>query len=247
MSFRQRLTWIAHFFKALAYQYHDRFGSLVAPLIPAGGVVVDVGANSGQFAKLFGRMVPQGTVYAFEPGQYALSILRPVIRLRGFRNVRILPVGLSDSNGSETLNVPLKKSGSMGFGLAHIGAETSGRAVASQRIELRTLDAFVTAENLSRLDFIKVDIEGWEVNFLRGALKTIERFRPMLLVEVAEHIMNRSGRSPAEIFELLAPFGYRIFRVRAREGYVMVPVDGFEGSADYLFIRPEQASRIAAP
>ncbi|ABS62943.1 methyltransferase FkbM family [Parvibaculum lavamentivorans DS-1] len=242
---RQRLTWFAHFFKAFFYQYHREFGVQIANLLPADGVVIDVGAHSGQFAKLFGRLVPQGAVYAFEPSAYALSILRPVLRWRGFRNVRVVPFGLSDKKGSEVLNLPMKKSGTVGFGNAHIGAETRPVAIA-QQIGLITLDDFVAREGLEKVDFIKVDIEGWEVNFLRGALGTIGRFRPILLLEVMEHTLTRVGASPGEIFDLLAPLGYRIFRVRERDGYKMVPVEGFAGSADYFFIAEAEAPRIAA-
>ena len=186
LSFRQRLTWAAHFFKALAYQYHRDFGERVAGLIPSDAVIVDVGAHSGQFAKLFARLAPKGRVYAFEPGAYALSILRPVLRLRGFRNVVVVPLGLSDRPGSETLSLPLKKRGSVGFGLAHIGAEISGRTTIVQQIALTTLDAFAAEQGLARLDFIKVDIEGWEPHFLRGAAATLARFRPVVMIEVAQ-------------------------------------------------------------
>lgn len=246
LSFRQRLTWLAHFFKALAYQYHRDFGTRIGPLIPAAGVVLDVGAHSGQFAKLFGRLVPQGTVYAFEPGHYALSILRPVLQLRGFRNVRILPVGLSDRAGAETLNVPLKKSGTMGFGLAHLGEDVSGRQVARQRIELTTLDDFAAAEKLQRLDFIKADIEGMELHFLRGAMATIGRLRPALMLEVVPWALSRVDAVPQDIFDLFAPLGYRVFRTREHDGYRFEPVHGFAGAADYLFVPEEKVPLLPA-
>ena len=245
LSFRQRLTWAAHFFKALAYQYHRDFGERVAGLIPSDAVIVDVGAHSGQFAKLFARLAPKGRVYAFEPGAYALSILRPVLRLRGFRNVVVVPLGLSDRPGSETLSLPLKKRGSVGFGLAHIGAEISGRTTIVQQIALTTLDAFAAEQGLARLDFIKVDIEGWEPHFLRGAAATLARFRPVVMIEVAQPALERAGAAPEEIFAALAPLDYRIFKTREHDAYRMQPVSGFEGSADYLFVPVEMAGRVA--
>lgn len=244
LSLRQRLTWAAHFFKALAYQYHREFGPRIAALVPADGVIVDVGAHSGQFAKLFGRLVPRGTVYAFEPGHYALSILRPVLRLRGFGNVRIVPSGLSDREGAEVLNIPLKKRGSVGFGLAHIGRDVSGRAVVSEEIALTTLDAFAAGEKLARLDFIKCDIEGWELHFLRGATETLARLRPSLMLEVAPWALERVNATPQEIFDIFAPLRYRLFRTHEKEGYRFHPVAGFDGPADYLFVPEEKAALV---
>ncbi len=69
LSFRQRLTWAAHLFKALAYQYHAELSDQIRPLVPDNGVIIDVGAHSGQHTKIFARLVPHGKVYAFEPGR----------------------------------------------------------------------------------------------------------------------------------------------------------------------------------
>jgi len=244
LSFRQRLTWFAHFFKALAYQYHRDFGEKVAPLLPPDAVIVDVGAHSGQFAKLFARLAPRGTVYAFEPGLYALSILGPVVGLLRLAHVRIVPFGLSDAAGVERLHIPLKRRGTVGFGLAHIGEDTSGRSTMVEEIHLTTLDDFAAAEGLSRLDFIKVDIEGWEPHFLRGARATLARFRPVVMIEVAEPALERVGGSAAEIFAALAPHRYRIFKTLEHDAYRMQPVDGFSGSADYMFVPEEKAALV---
>ncbi|MEQ8325513.1 FkbM family methyltransferase [Parvibaculum sp.] len=244
LSFRQRLTWGAHLFKALFYQYHREFAERIAPLVPEDGVIADVGAHSGQFAKLFSRMVPSGRVHAFEPGGYALSILRPVVRLCRLRNVEIVPAGLSDMPGKEVLNVPLKKRGTLGFGLAHIGAELSGRNVVSQEIQLTTLDLFVHERNITRLDFIKADIEGWEPHFLRGARETIARLRPSLMIEVSPKQLAQSGSSQEEIFSVFEPLGYRVFKTREHEGYRLHAVTGFDGPADYLFVPEERASLL---
>ncbi|MDZ4381133.1 MAG: FkbM family methyltransferase [Parvibaculum sp.] len=245
LSLRQRLTWAAHLFKAIFYQYHREFAERIAPLVPADGIIVDVGAHSGQFAKLFSRLVPRGRVYAFEPGAYALSILRPVAGLRGLRNVEIMPAGLSDKPGAETLNVPLKRHGTLGFGLAHIGAELSGRDVVSQEIALTTLDLFADEARFPRLDFLKADIEGWEPHFLRGARATIARFRPSVMIEVSPRQLAQSGSGPEDVFSIFAPLGYRIFKTYEHEGYRLHPVDGFDTAADYLFVPGEKAALVS--
>ncbi|MFZ3032810.1 MAG: FkbM family methyltransferase [Parvibaculum sp.] len=244
LTFRQRLTWLAHLYKAVAYQYHRDLGRGVQPLIGRDAVIIDVGAHAGQHTKLFARMVPEGHVYAFEPGVYARSILEIVFRLRRFANLTLVPLGLSDAVTTETLHVPLKRRGSMGFGLSHMGPQTDGRETASEDIQLTTLDQFVKDNALSRIDFIKVDIEGWEVHFLRGAMASIERFRPAIMLEVIEPILARAGATPAEIFDALLPHDYVVFATSEHDAYRMNPVDGFTGAADYMFVPKERAHLV---
>lgn len=244
LTFRQRLTWLAHLFKGVAYQYHRDLGSGVLPLISSDSVIIDVGAHAGQHTKLFARMVPQGHVYAFEPGVYARSILNIVFQLRRFSNVTLLPLGLSDAITTETLHIPLKRHGTMGFGLSHLGPQIDGRQTVTEDIHLTTLDQFVKERNLSRIDFIKVDIEGWEAHFLRGAMASVKRFRPTIMMEVIAPILARAGATPAEIFDALAPLDYAIFTTAEHDAYRMMPVKGFTHASDYLFVPKERVHLV---
>ncbi|MDO8290842.1 MAG: FkbM family methyltransferase [Parvibaculum sp.] len=247
LTFRQSLTWTAHLFKAVIRQYHKDLGAKLAPLIARDAVIVDVGAHSGQHSKLFAGMAPDGHVYAFEPGAYARSILSRMVRLRGLSNVTVVPFGMSDKASTETLHVPLKRSGTMGFGLSHIGADNDdGRATATETIQLTTLDIFAEAQKLTRLDFVKVDIEGWEAHFLKGALGTIKRLRPIVLIEVVEHVLARAGTTPADIFDAMAPLDYVAFENSEHDGYVMRRVEGFRHSMDIMFVPSEKAHLVDA-
>lgn len=244
LTFRQRLTWVAHLFKAVAYQYHRPLLPQLKRIVPRNGIIIDVGAHAGQFAKLFSRLVPRGTVYAFEPGAYALSILKLVVKWKGLSNVRILRLGLSDESGSQTLHVPLKRHGTFGFGLAHLGAPTGERKTHAQKIRLSTLDLFVQEHMLHRLDFVKADIEGWEVNMLKGGLRSIRELRPSLMLEINEVALKRANASPQQIFDLILPLGYSVFRTDEHLDYKMQKVSGFDGTADYLFVPQEKAERV---
>src|SRR6201999_789735 len=86
---RARLTFWAHLFKALARQHHTELIPILRPVLPQDGIVFDVGAHGGRMGQLFALMAPQGHVYAFEPGAYALSILRPMVRLNGRGRISI--------------------------------------------------------------------------------------------------------------------------------------------------------------
>jgi FkbM family methyltransferase len=221
--------WLRHFSIAVTQQHHQELAPVFRRLLPQNGVALDVGAHAGQFAKLLAKLAPEGVVHAFEPSRYARSILGPALKLNRVRNVVVHPFGLSDSAGELVLHTPIKRRGGMGFGTAHLGG-AAGAATAAQTVKLTTLDRFAAAVPLDRLDFIKADIEGWELHMLRGGLDTIARYRPAIFLEVDQRHLQRAGSTPAAIWSALQPLGYS-----ARYAPSFDPVDGYAATGDYLF------------
>ena len=223
LSPKARLTWCAHLLKACTKQHHRELHSALSQLIDSDCVILDVGSHAGQFAKLFARLGPAGHVYAFEPGSYALSILRPAIRFKRLRNVTVIPCGLSDVPSQLDLSVPIKPSGNVGFGLSHVAATDAdladdhrvGWRYIDETIELTTIDRFVAERAIDRVDFIKADIEGWEMRMLMGAEATLARFHPSLMIEVVDRHLERAGDNATALFEYLDGFGYRAFMLDA--------------------------------
>jgi FkbM family methyltransferase len=238
-------SFLAHLLKASTQQHHRALAPTITRLVPPSGVVFDIGAHAGQYTKLFARAARRGRVYAFEPASYARSILRTVVWLHRLSNVAVLPVALGSESGLATLTIPVKASGSFGFGLSHLGPPSGRwRAVAAETVAVTTLDRAVAELGVDRLDFIKADIEGWELRLLHGAERTLERFRPHLLLELAGPALARAGDRLDEAFAFLTARGYHAFRLLAETGLapVAAPADG-----DFWFIAAEDpASQIAA-
>jgi len=201
-------TYLAHLFKATLKQHHRSWGAAAARMIPADGVVFDVGAHAGQYAKIFARLTPRGQVFAFEPGAYARSILRVALYINRCRNVAIVPLALGEREGTAILTLPVKRRGAYGFGLAHLGGDTRWREVRREVVALTTIDRFAEMMDLHRLDFIKADIEGWELHMLRGARRTLERFKPALQLEISDEFLKRAGDSAAALSSFLLALGY---------------------------------------
>jgi FkbM family methyltransferase len=231
LSLGARMGWLAHALKAATQQHHLELREAFRPHIHADAVVFDVGAHAGQFSKLFAAMAPRGQVFAFEPSGYARSILGPALRWNRVRNVEIVPYGLSDADGTSVLHTPIKRRGQLGYGLAHLGDDTGTRATNDQTIHLTTMDGFVAERGLNRLDFIKADVEGWELNMLKGGVGALTVFRPVLFLEVVASSLARAGAAPADIWAQLEPLGYH-----AAKAPDFQPVGAFAGDGDYLFI-----------
>jgi FkbM family methyltransferase len=201
-------TYLAHLFKATLKQHHKSWGAVVHGMLPEDGVVFDIGAHAGQYAKLLSRLVPRGQVFAFEPGSYARSILRVALYVNRCRNVTIVPLALGEREGTAMLTLPVKRRGAYGFGLAHLGQDARWREVRRDIVALTTIDRFAQLVELDRLDFIKADIEGWEMHAVRGGLDTIRRFRPVIMLEMTE-ALTRAGDDLASAYRTLAELGYR--------------------------------------
>jgi FkbM family methyltransferase len=245
--YRWRLTpsFATHLWKAVTQQHHRVLLPLLSRCVPRDGVVFDVGAHAGQFTKLFAGLAAEGRVIAIEPGSYARAILRTVVWARRLANVAIVPVALGSEPRIERLHIPLKASGAAGFGLSHLGApETRWPRVASEIVAQTTIDDLVAALALDRLDFIKADIEGGELRLLEGAARSLDRFRPRLLIELSGAHLARAGDDIAGAFAFLAQRGYRGFTMIASGA--LAPVTA-PGDGDFWFFPAEDALAASRP
>jgi FkbM family methyltransferase len=231
LTLHQRFDRLRHLAVACFEQHHRELIPVFEPYISASAIVIDVGAHAGQFAKLFADMAPDGHVYAFEPSAYARSILERALAWNRVRNVSVIATGLSDIAGEAVLSTPIKARGGFGFGLASLGGTSGGRPSSDQTVPLQTLDAFAAGQGLTRLDFLKADVEGWEIHVVRGGIGTLRRFRPALFLEVSDEALTRAGETPATLWELLTPLGYQALKAPDFR-----PVATFDGTSDYLFV-----------
>ena len=140
-------------------------------LLVAGGVALDIGANHGVYAYALARIA--SAVHCFEP----LPACSAYIEAAAIEKVQVHNCALSDRAGRMRLYVPLA-----GARAVHTRASLEKPAGACEilDVDVRTVDSFA----MPRVDFIKIDVEGAEAATLRGAVDTLERHRPALLVEI---------------------------------------------------------------
>ena len=201
-------SFFAHLFKAVAKQHHRELIPLFRRLITDDAIVFDVGAHAGQFTKLFARLATNGFVFAFEPQSYARRLISTAIRVNRLANVALLPIALGDAPGMALLSLPIKASGSYGFGLASLAAAAGGRKVEIEAVAVATVDQCATVLGLRRLDLIKADIEGAELMMLRGARRTVETLRPALYLELDQSRLAPAGATMEEAWEFLRERDY---------------------------------------
>ena len=174
-------------------------------LITKGSTVIDVGANLGEVALNAAKLVGTGgKVYAFEPFPANYKKLAANLELNSFANLFIFNKGL----GNEPHKVAMvAEENNAGMNRIASGAEL-GKTDAL--VEIIKLDDFVREKGLSSVDLIKIDVEGYEMNVLKGGIETIKQFRPKLFVEVIDAHLKRQGSSALEVFQFFEELDYSL-------------------------------------
>lgn len=178
-------------------------------IIFAGATVIDIGANIGAHALPLSRHVgPNGRVIAVEPTEYAFQRLQRQIALNPELAARISPkqamlMGEADAALVDAIESSWPLATPNGAHPLHAGvAKATTGAVAT------TLDTLVGELRLSNVDFLKLDVDGYEVEVLRGARLTLSTFLPTIVFEHAPYTLTEKGYDPKEMSDILRDHGY---------------------------------------
>jgi FkbM family methyltransferase len=186
--------------------------------------VFDVGANVGVYGLFMAKRVAPGWCYAFEPS----PVLRPYLE----ENKRSNGVGNLDLNFVATSDAP----GTGRFATDRINHGRS-HVVANGGVEVPvvTLDEFVSSRSIDRVDFVKIDVEGFELPTLSGFEQTLRRDRDIVvLAEVEPRHMRRYGYTKKELFEFMSGLGFLPF---ALEDGSLLPFEEAKRAKDAVWAR----------
>jgi FkbM family methyltransferase len=193
--------------------YEPNTALVLQRLLKPGATFLDVGAHAGVFTMLGSRFVGStGRVVSFEPSHRERARLEEHISLNRLANVTVVPKAVAGRSGTTTLRVAVSEYGglnTLGTRFAYDGVETAAEVT----VDVTTLDEFVFDAGLSRVDAIKLDIEGAEYSALTGATRTLASFRPALVIEVFSSALAAHGATPAGLETLLRESGYQAFRI----------------------------------
>jgi FkbM family methyltransferase len=211
-ALRTRSNWrvrAAHSLYRVATRLHWAEPELLGlgAVVRQGDEVIDVGAALGMYtvplADLVGR---SGRVSSFEPQRRGIFTVRLLRALTGPHRGRVSRIALGPREGSSTIVVPFHN-GFPIFGHGHVEEGADGESGRRHRSHapMTTIDAWCRQNGIGRVSFIKVDVEGFEPSVIEGAVETIDRDRPSLLLEIEDRHLARYGRTAdgfvAEIHE----------------------------------------------
>jgi FkbM family methyltransferase len=202
--------------------------------IRPGFVACDIGANVGTYTVPLARLVgPAGHVIAFEPNRPTCACLRQNIRQNRLTNVTLLRAAAGPEAGVAGLIVTADN-----FGEVHLappgGAETA-------RVNVTTVDIEVARLGLPRVDFIKIDVEGFELAALRGATRTLEEnTRLVVQTEIVPAHSARYGFDVEDLVAFFAAHGYAPYTCDSAGRFHPVKPHAPRTEADWFWARSAQ-------
>jgi len=181
------------------YQGHEpNVTSLFYSLVEKGMTVVDVGANFGYFTILAAKLVGnEGLVLAFEPEPTVYKALIKNIQVNNWNNVRPLQLAVGDLNGKEF----------------NISPNVNP-------LETISLDSFLQTD----VDIVKIDVEGGELEVLRGMKNILAKGKVKIICEVHPAQLSSLGYSTKEIEELLRQYDYNIYLITEKREPKLIPI-----------------------
>jgi FkbM family methyltransferase len=188
------------------------FGKYEPPLqqtffnhLKPGDVVYDIGANAGFFTVIAAKLVgSSGKVYAFEPAPENAAIIRRNLQQNNFSNVTVIEKAVSASTGTAELLLA-KYAG--GHTLAAVGTPPDLKG--SLAVQLVSIDRLVEQQEIEPPQFVKIDVEGAEIEVLKGMSQTIRQFKPTIIYEVDDETQEALLAKKQEIELFLENLNYK--------------------------------------
>lgn len=181
--------------------------------IKPGMTVLDVGANIGYFSIIFGALVGNsGKVISFEPSDENFSYLEKSIKRNEARNITPVKSALSDSDGESVLFISPDNKGDH-------RTYDSGDSRPTTRIQTITLDSYCARNSITRIDFMKIDVQGGEAAIFLGMeniLKTNTKLK--ILMEFWPYGLRLAGEDPLELLHTIQRHGFVINKLIGNSG-----------------------------
>ena len=217
----------------------EKIIQLIISNLEKNDVFFDIGANIGYYAIPIAKTLAAKnvTVHAFEPVNDNFISLQKAIHQNNITNIITHKIALGDSIGStEIIKTEGGKSGNAV--LSHENMENTN--VTRETIEITTLDDYASNNNINQCAIIKIDIEGAEIFFIKGAVNFITKHRPIIYGEFNSYFLRKFESSFLDIWEILEPLGYKVFQENKNNKGSFSKIDKVTTGLNDLLLIPEE-------
>jgi FkbM family methyltransferase len=188
--------------------YEKKELNITKSLFKDGQTFLDIGSNIGWYSLNIANYFNNSKIYAFEPMLMPFEIMNENVKLNNFKNIKTFNYGLSDYEQLETFYY--YPEGTVNASLKNLQNKAK---IEKKKIMVYKLDSVVRKNDL-KVDFIKCDVEGAEINVLRGGLETIKKDKPILFLEILRKWTKKFDYDSNDIIEILQSLGYSCFVIR---------------------------------
>jgi len=205
--------------------------NIINKTLHEGMVTFDIGASTGPHTLRMAKLVGEsGMVYAFEPSKALFPKLKKGIKLNAFENVTVENLALSDTEEVKSYYMNT---------LFKLGDKED--IFPAMTTLFVTLDDYVKQNKIKKIDFIKLDVDGYETKIIKGGFKSIKKFKPIMIIEFAVGAQESYGYSLEELADILISLGYTLFDINTLKEYENVlKVVPKAGSINVLCVHPRK-------
>lgn len=180
--------------------------------------VIDIGANTGIYALTANAVNPSASVYAFEPHPLFFGLMQKNIAINAF-TIKAYDKAVSDVDGIITIE------------------DYSGQSKTIQ-IDAITLDTFLSTNDISTVDVIKIDVEHHEPQVLAGFVQHLGKLKPTLIIEILTPVVATA------VSQAVAGLGYLYFNIDEKSGIRQTATVEVSDHFNYLICQPAVASKL---
>ncbi|MDB5150370.1 MAG: hypothetical protein JWQ57_4390 [Mucilaginibacter sp.] len=189
--------------------YEDEINKLIRISLKPGNIAIDIGANIGlQSIRMAQCVGNSGHVYSFEPLNYLQNKLKRNIGLNKLENITLFPFALSDQAGEITYSIDEHK---WNQGTFSLNDKNSGNK--TQQISIKVADQLTEIQELPRVDLVKIDVEGFEFQVLKGLEATLKKHTPRIIFEYDSNYWSGTGQQISNCFSFLKTLNYDLYQV----------------------------------
>jgi FkbM family methyltransferase len=172
--------------------------------------VIEIGSNNGHFTIEFAELVGnRGRVFSYEPQRIIFQQLCCNLFLNGIDNVFAYQLAIGNEKGVVKFEkADYFNSGSVNFGDVSVYNDEKSNFNSFEEVQSDRIDSF----EFNLVKVLKIDVQGYESNVINGALKTIEKHRPYIFIEIEEKCLIKFGSSEKELIKIIEDLGYVVKR-----------------------------------
>ena len=197
-------------------------------LIKENDTVLDVGANIGFHSLYFAELVgDNGKVLAFEPIEVNFKALQANIALNSYEQIISINKALGNENRMLSIHIDTDAHNPGAFNLMEDGIKNTN-------IDCVKGDDYLINNNIEKIDFIKVDVEGFELKVFKGLQETIKKFVPIIVFEFDENYQSKLNSDHRAVFHFLAQFPYTFFNIDGYGNKNKVDINNPSGCSEIL-------------
>jgi FkbM family methyltransferase len=198
-------------------EYEAGTNRVIQKYVKKGDVVIEAGSNIGSETVILSKLVGEtGRVYGFEPNPYTFDRLKINVLINEQTNVYLSDVALGEKNDTIQFNIYPKGFCNPGMSSKYMATNITKKIDVKQQ----TLDSYATEHSIPKIDFLKMDIQGAEIDLLNGAQKVIAQHKPIIFTEADRFCLDMK-----QLYEAFTNLGYKVYLIENDHNILMPGVN----------------------